>query len=513
MATAPRMSARIEQVPPPDDNVARLRVPPHSREAEQAVLGGLLQDNAALVVASELLTEADFYGFEHRLIFAAIADLIEDGMSADVITVFERLETNGKSADCGGIAYLNALQLGVPSAAGMRSYASIVRERAMLRKLIAASDEIATAAFNTQGRAAADVIAEGFAKVRAIASEAPDSKALPLLSFEQLRAEAQAVSWTVKHILPADSVGLLFGASGTFKTYIAIDAAMHIVHGLKWLGRRTKKGPALFIAGEGGTGLAGRIEAWHRARRLPAPPASMLRVIPVALDLGAEAWRVADAAKAAGIEPAIVVIDTFSQTFSGEENSANEVAAYFREVGNHIRALWHCTVLVIHHSGHSATDRPRGSSSMQANTSFLLGAFRDEKEMLATLTCVHMKDGRSFDDAIFQVNVQQLGTDEDGDQVTQLVARHLSSAEEVQDAMAAEHKAGRGGHNQLIVSLASNGMKEAELRKVFYEDCAVDDPESRRKAYFRARKWAMSRGMFEVVQGIVVLPSKTGHSA
>ena len=74
MATAPRMSARIEQVPPPDDNVARLRVPPHSREAEQAVLGGLLQDNAALVVASELLTEADFYGFEHRLIFAAIAE-------------------------------------------------------------------------------------------------------------------------------------------------------------------------------------------------------------------------------------------------------------------------------------------------------------------------------------------------------------------------------------------------------------------------------------------------------
>ena len=59
----------------------------------------------------------------------------------------------------------------------------------------------------------------------------------------------------------------------------------------------------------------------------------MLRVIPVALDLGAEAWRVADAAKAAGIEPAIVVIDTFSQTFSGEENSANEVAAYFRGRG------------------------------------------------------------------------------------------------------------------------------------------------------------------------------------
>jgi KaiC/GvpD/RAD55 family RecA-like ATPase len=214
---------------------------------------------------------------------------------------------------------------------------------------------------------------------------------------------------------------------------------------------------------------------------------------------------VLDAAKAAGIEPSIVVVDTFSQTFSGEENSANEVAAYFREVGNHLRALWHCTVLVIHHSGHSATDRPRGSSSMQANTSFLLGAFRDEKEMLATLTCVHMKDGRAFDDAIFQVNVQQLGTDADGDQVTQLVARHLSSAEEVQDAMAAEHKAGRGGHNQLIVSLAHNGMKEAELRKAFYEDCATDTTDGRRQAYFRARKWAIEKQFFEIAKGIVIV--------
>lgn len=502
---APHRMAAVPDSRARDDNVARLRVPPQSREAEQAVLGGLLQDNAAFAAASELVTDADFFGFEHRLIFAAIADLIEDGITADVITVYERLQVNGKAEDCGGLAYLNSLHLGVPSAAGIRSYAGIVRERAMLRKLIAASDEIATAAFNTQGRAAADVIAEGFAKVRAIAAEAPDSKALPLLSFDQLRAEAQAVSWTVKHVLPADSVGLLFGASGTFKTYIAIDAAMHVVHGLKWLGRRTKKGPALFIAGEGGTGLAGRIEAWHRARRLPAPPASMLRVIPVALDLGADAWRVADAAKAAGIEPSIVVVDTFSQTFSGEENSANEVAAYFREVGNHLRALWHCTVLVIHHSGHSATDRPRGSSSMQANTSFLLGAFRDEKEMLATLTCVHMKDGRAFDDAIFQVNVQQLGTDADGDQVTQLVARHLSSAEEVQDAMAAEHKAGRGGHNQLIVSLAHNGMKEAELRKAFYEDCAADTTDGRRQAYFRARKWAIEKQFFEIAKGIVIV--------
>lgn len=513
MASVHRMStARIELQPPPDDDVARLRVPPHSREAEQALIGGLLTDNSALPIATELVSAADFYAFEHRLIFAAIADLIEDGRAADVITVFERLEANGKADECGGLVHLNSLAQCVPSASGTRSYATIVRDRATLRRLIAASDEIATSAFNPQGRAATEVVADSFAKVRAIAAEAPDAKALPLMSFDDLRAASQAVTWTVKHVLPADSVGLLFGASGTFKTYIAIDAAMHVVHGLKWLGRRTKQGPALIIAGEGGTGLASRIDAWHRARRLTPPPASMLRVIPVALDLGAEAWRVADAATAAGIVPSIVVIDTFSQTFAGEENSANEVAAYFRQIGNRLRALWRCTVLVIHHSGHSATDRPRGSSTMQANTSFLLGAFRDEKEMLATLTCAHMKDGRTFDDATFQLNVQHLGADEDGDQITQLVARHLSSSEDIQDAMAAEQRAGRGGGNQLIVSLAHSGMRETELRKAFYEDCGLDSQDARRQAYFRARKWAEQRQFFEVAEGIVIVTTKRAEA-
>jgi replicative DNA helicase len=154
-----------------DDEVARLRVPPHSIEAEQSVLGGLLLDNLAWDRAADLLTDGDFYRHEHRLIYAAIGVLVGANRPADVITVFEQLQTHGKAEDAGGLAYLNALAQSVPSAANLRRYAEIVRERAILRKLIAASDEIATTAFNPQGRPVASILDDAEGKILKIGEE------------------------------------------------------------------------------------------------------------------------------------------------------------------------------------------------------------------------------------------------------------------------------------------------------------------------------------------------------
>ncbi|MCY7315069.1 MAG: replicative DNA helicase [Rubrivivax sp.] len=159
-----------------DDEVARLRVPPHSVEAEQSVLGGLLLDNLAWDRAAELLTESDFYRFEHRLIFGAIAALVQHSRPADVITVFEHLQSHGKADDGGGLAYLNALAQSVPSAANMRRYAEIVRERAILRKLIAASDEIATTAFNREGRQVSQILDDAESKILKIGEEGSRQK-------------------------------------------------------------------------------------------------------------------------------------------------------------------------------------------------------------------------------------------------------------------------------------------------------------------------------------------------
>jgi replicative DNA helicase len=161
---------------PRDDEVARLRVPPHSIEAEQSVLGGLLLDNSAWDRAGDLLTDSDFYRYEHRLIYEAIGKLVATTKPADVITVYEQLQTMGKAEECGGIAYLNALAQSVPSAANLRRYAEIVRERAILRKLIEASDEIATRAFNPQGQGVSQILDEAESRIFKIGEEGSRSK-------------------------------------------------------------------------------------------------------------------------------------------------------------------------------------------------------------------------------------------------------------------------------------------------------------------------------------------------
>ena len=154
-----------------DPQIAQLRVPPHSIEAESSVLGGLLLDNGAWDRVGDLLVDSDFYRHEHRLVYAAIGALINASKPADVITVHEQLQSLGKSQEVGGLSYLNALAQYVPSASNIRRYAEIVRERSILRKLVAASDDIATAAFNTQGRAVDKILDEAEQKIFNIGEE------------------------------------------------------------------------------------------------------------------------------------------------------------------------------------------------------------------------------------------------------------------------------------------------------------------------------------------------------
>jgi replicative DNA helicase len=154
-----------------DIQVANLRVPPHSIEAESSVLGGLLLDNAAWDRVGDLLVDNDFYRHEHKLIYAAIGALINASKPADVITVNEQLQNQGKADEMGGLGYLNSLAQYVPSASNIRRYAEIVRERSILRKLVSASDEIATNAFNPQGKAIDRILDEAEQKIFNIGEE------------------------------------------------------------------------------------------------------------------------------------------------------------------------------------------------------------------------------------------------------------------------------------------------------------------------------------------------------
>lgn len=130
----------------------KYNTPPQSIEAEQCVLGGLLMENQAWDKVSDLLSAEDFYSQDHRLIFEHIARLINASHAADVVTVFDALRSAGKADQVGGLVYLNELATGIHSAQGIKRYAEIVREKAVLRRLLSIGAEIAHVAANPQGK-------------------------------------------------------------------------------------------------------------------------------------------------------------------------------------------------------------------------------------------------------------------------------------------------------------------------------------------------------------------------
>ncbi|MCG3723871.1 replicative DNA helicase [Vibrio cincinnatiensis] len=152
-----------------DAQVDAMKIPPHSLEAEQSVIGGLLMDNERWDTVSERVIAQDFYSRPHRLIFEAVKHLLEAGHPLDLITLSEHLELREQLDDVGGFAYLADLVKNTPSAANINAYAEIVAERALVRNLIGVANEIADAGYDPQGRSSEDLLDLAESKVFAIA--------------------------------------------------------------------------------------------------------------------------------------------------------------------------------------------------------------------------------------------------------------------------------------------------------------------------------------------------------
>jgi replicative DNA helicase len=146
-----------------------LKVPPHSIEAEQAVLGGLMLVQEAWDKVADKISERDFYRNDHRLIYRAIGDLAEKGMPRDAVTLGEWFESRGLAEQVGGANYVIELANATPSAANILAYAEIVREKSVLRQLIDAGSEIAGGAFTPEGRSAQELVENAEQRVFAIA--------------------------------------------------------------------------------------------------------------------------------------------------------------------------------------------------------------------------------------------------------------------------------------------------------------------------------------------------------
>jgi replicative DNA helicase len=260
---------------PNDTTLDALKVPPHSLEAEQSVLGGLLLDNAAVDKIGDLLFSADFYNDAHRSVFDAIINLIADNKPADVVTVAEVLASLKKLEYVGGMAYLGALVENVPTAANIRRYAEIVRERAILRRLAAAGGEIADTAYNPLGRSVREILDQAETRVFEIAEHGARGQQ----GFQELRPLLTQVVERIELLFarenPSDVTGVptgftdldrltsglqegdlivIAGRPSMGKTAFALNIAEHIA-----LSARVKLPVALFSMEMGATQLAMRL--------------------------------------------------------------------------------------------------------------------------------------------------------------------------------------------------------------------------------------------------------------
>ncbi len=165
------MVEAVQSQYPGTQTAESLRLPPHSVEAEQSILGGLMLDNSGWDRIADLVHGGDFYRRDHQLIFEAIGALSEKSVPSDAVTVSEHLEKCSQLDDAGGLAYIASLVRDTPSAANIKAYAEIVRERSMLRELIRVGGEIAGSAHANDGRGAADLVDEAERKVFEIAEQ------------------------------------------------------------------------------------------------------------------------------------------------------------------------------------------------------------------------------------------------------------------------------------------------------------------------------------------------------
>lgn len=148
-----------------------LKLPPYSIEAEQSVLGGLMIDNSTWDQVADMISEVDFYRKEHRLIFRAIAAQAEESQPSDAVTLSEWLESHNELNNAGGLSYLGTLAKNTPTAANIKAYANIVRERSIMRQLISVGTGIANSAYNPEGRSSADLLEDAEQKVFQIAEQ------------------------------------------------------------------------------------------------------------------------------------------------------------------------------------------------------------------------------------------------------------------------------------------------------------------------------------------------------
>jgi hypothetical protein len=347
--------------------------------------------------------------------------------------------------------------------------------------------------------------------------EAPIKKCQPFLQWLHEISDTEP-QFLVEAMIEERSLALVFGRPASGKSFFAVDVAASISTGEPFQGLKVQKGDVVYIAGEGHRGLRRRFDAWAKHHEINQ------KDIRVMISRSAVNYRDEDAAKELeeelieaqkkGLEPSLFVIDTLARNYGdGDENSNADMSRFIRVVDS-FNDKFGCATLIVHHSGHSDSQRGRGASSLKGalDTEFLCA----KKDDAILVTCTKMKDFEAPADLYLKLTSVELGTTSNGKPVesavltktngtvarstiTPSIRRNLRVFCE-----AATEYGGKAMLNKVVLEYR---VSLENWRKVFYRSATQDTAEAKRKAFERARKELVQKGHLEVYDDMYLLKS------
>lgn len=306
---------------------------------------------------------------------------------------------------------------------------------------------------------------------------------------------ASKAEWRIKKLLPRHGVAVIYGRSQSFKSYVALDLCAHVAAGLEWAGRSVDPGPVVYIAAEGAGGLRKRKAGWQDAH--PEIAADLpFYLVSAAPNLGTEAGDLASlvaSIEAAGVAPAIIVLDTLAQSLgAGDENCGGMIAFVSNStaLANRFGAL----VIAVHHSGLGDDKRTRGHSSLLGAVDAQILCERGTGSMSTTLTLQKLKDEESNIALRADLRRVVVGADEDGEEISTLVVERIEDAAPKVENATSRVKTVPAAQRLLMAMVAEAIEEDGETFRPFGSSGAlvrgVDDKKARERVYRRIAETA-----------------------